>query len=200
MLSFKHKKQKVKVASCYEELNVDQLQKLVATKFKDNVDDWLRVFSILSGISYTAVRDSKDNSIESALYAGVRFVFEQPFDFESLPMPTFVVIKGKTVLIPKNLGRLSIGQAIQVRQRIEKTKDLREALSIATAVYLQPIVDDEPFDYARAEVLEQEILQMPATKIFPIGFFLLRRLTRSGNPLKRIWLLMRLMITSVEGK
>lgn len=190
----------IEVPSCWQEVTVHQFQRMVT---EWNGEDWIKLFSIFSGIDSVAIAKSKDYQLESTLYASIRFVFEEPFDFEALPVPQFIVINSKTLQVPKEIGRLSIGQAIQLRKAIEERKDARAAISIAAAIYLQPWYDaadvnivmrilgkektPAEFDYESALNLEQEILKMPIVKIFPVGFFLLRSLNGSGNWLTGIW-------------
>lgn len=182
----------ITVPVCWEEVTVDQFQRML--KEWDG-EDWIKLFSIFSGKDYAGIAASKDYKLESTLYASVRFVMEQPMDLEKIPMPGFLVVSGKTVIVPKHIGRLSIGQAIQVRKALEAAKDIRECISIAVAVYLQPILDNSEFDYARALEVDKDILKMPIVKIFPVGFFLLMKLRGSGNLLTIAWNLIRRKVT-----
>jgi len=147
-------------------------------------EDWCQLFSILSGMDVDQVRESKDGKLEAMFYQCISFVFTEKIDFEKLPLPETLSINSKIIPIPRDLGRLSIGQAIQARKSIEGVKDTRECLSIITAIYLQPLLDNAKYDHLRAIEVEQEILLMPITSIFPIGFFFLRQLRPSGNMLQ----------------
>lgn len=187
----------IKVPVCWEEVTVAQFQRMA---LEWDGEDWIKLFSILSGKEYAGIASSKSYKLESSLYAAVRFVFEQPFNFERIPMPQFIVINGKTVQIPKKIGRLSIGQAIQVRKYIESVGDDRAAISRAVAVYLQPLIDGRDFDYERALEIEKAVLSLPIVKIFPVGFFLLKKLNPSGNWLQSVLRRIKLAVSTNRKK
>lgn len=165
----------------WKETTTDQFQRII--KDWDGVD-WCQLFSIISSLDVDYVRESKDGKLETIFYQCIRYVFEDLIKWEDLPVPKSVKFMSRDIIIPKNIGRLSIGQAIQARKSLEGVKDTRECLSIITAIYLQPLIDKAKFDHLRAIEIEQDILLMPITDIFPIGFFLLRQLQNNGS-----WLL-----------
>ena len=96
------------------------------------------------------------------------------------------------ILIPTKLESMTVGQNFQIRSAMAKANNLESLISLACAVYLQPIVDQSKFDFNRAKELESEILEMNIYDIFPIGFFLLKRLNSSGRNGILSWLLKRL--------
>lgn len=168
-----------------EELSVEQYQKLFTDW--DGVE-WIPAFSILSGLQADYIEQSTHGGLEVAMYKSIEFLFgPEPFpfeSFESLRVPETLTILSDspvTVTVPKKIGRLSIGQAIQARRSLEGLNDLRSGISIITAIYLQPLIDNGKYDHLRAIEIERTILKMPITKIFPIGFFLLRKLNQRGN-------------------
>lgn len=196
-----------------EELTVEQFEKLV--------NEWdgieiIQAFSILSGIDADFIEQSKDGQLETAMYRCVSFLFKnrkesqyilQNLDLESLPIPDeFETVplwakdrpsRVNTVKFnkKKKIGSYSIGQAIQARRSLEDFKDLRGGISMLTAIYLQPLIDNDKYDHLRAIELQQVILKMPITKVFPIGFFLLRKLNQRGSLLSRIWNLLKQKVT-----
>ncbi len=160
-------------------------------KFETMASDWdkedlIKLFSILSGIGYSAINTSTDRDLEENLIRCTRFVFTDS-DFKTAPVPEFITINGKDIPIPKNVGALSIGQNIHVRQEIDRIVQLRgegatyeELISYACALYLQPLVDEMEFNYERALILREEIKKLPITTTYPIGFFLLRPMMKNG--------------------
>lgn len=172
----------------WEEVSVEQFQKIVSTW--DGVD-FVVAFSILSGLEINDIALSKDHKLETAMYHCIQFLFTGFDQLERLPLPRVLMLRPiwqkdcpllvDEVIIPKHIGRLSIGQNIQARKSLEGVKDIREGISIITAIYLQPLIDKGKYDHLRAIELEQIILKMPITKIFGIGFFLLRRLNANGS-------------------
>jgi hypothetical protein len=175
-------KKTILVPERWDEVTVEQFQRLYS-EWKN--EDIIQAFSILSGEQYNTIAESKDGNLEKVMYSSIRFLFETPMPFDQSHMPMFLDFtvngKAKPIMMPKHLGRLSIGQAIQARKSVEGVNDLRSAISIVTAIYVQPILDESKFDHLRAIEIEQQILRMPASKIYPIGFFLFKRLYGSGN-------------------
>jgi hypothetical protein len=159
-------------------------------------EDWIKLFSILSDQDYDGISQSKDSKLEGTLYQAIEFVLSN-FDFEKLEVPSFLMFNNRQVQIPKNIGRLSIGQSIQARKSLEGLSDIREGISMITAIYLQPLIDKENYDHLRAIEIEQDILKMPIIHIFPIGFFLLRELERSGIKSMDVWLQVKVMLQNV---
>jgi len=139
----------------------------------------LGLFNLMVGMELTGEEDDQD--LEMAIWECTRFVYEETLDFTQLPLPKSLKVGGKVIDIPKDLGRLRIGQNIHVRQELQAVRDPNEAMSIVTAIYLQPIHDGGNFDFHRAKELEKEILRMPITQIYPIGFFFLTKLRNYGK-------------------
>jgi hypothetical protein len=157
--------------------------------------DMVKLFSILSGIEYKTLSETKDANLEQQLIIATRFVYEETQRFKDAPVPESLTIQGKTVKIPKEVGGLSIGQSIHVRREMEKAKYIEELIAFATAIYLQPLVHGEDFDFVKAMELLPAINKMPITEIYPVGFFLLLPLTKHGSntlklsyPLRIQWL------------
>lgn len=184
---------KITCPESWEETSVDQFQRII--REWDGVD-WIQLFSILSGLEVNDIKTSTDHKLETALYQCIQFVFAKS-ELEDLPIPEELTLRPiwfkdspivcDVVPIPKKLGRLSIGQAIQARKLLEGTKDIRECISSVTAIYFQPLIDRTEFDMLRALEIEQIISKMPITKIYPIGFFLVRRLNESGKKQRSVW-------------
>lgn len=140
----------------------------------------LDLFNIMVGTELTGEED--DMNLEAAIWECTRFVYEEEADFTRLPVPEYITIGDKAILIPKDLGRLRIGQNIHVRQELQG-KEPASVISIVTAIYLQPLLDEGPFDFHRAKQIEKLILQKPITQIYPIGFFFLSQLRNYGKGL-----------------
>jgi hypothetical protein len=166
-----------KIPQSWSEVTVDQYQKIVQTT------DLITVFSILCDKDYKTLSNRVNPDLERILFDCVRFVSEQAF--KASKAPKVLTIDGKELIVPKRIGGLSIGQSIHVRQKLEGCKVYEEVISLAVACYLQPLYDRSEFDLDKALELEQVILKMPITEIYPIGFFLLKPLTRTGSNILR---------------
>jgi hypothetical protein len=200
-------KKKIYCPQRMDELSVDQLQRILR---EWDGEDWIQLFCILSGMEADAVSESKDGRLEGTLYECIEFIFlkAQWAALVDTKIPDYLELRPiwqkdcplivDSIKIPKHIGRLSIGQAIQARKSLEDAKSRQlhsmwfyDNVSIITAIYLQPLIDNSKFDMLRAIEIEQIILKMPATKIYPIGFFLLRKLTGNGSLLTRLLNLMK---------
>lgn len=188
------------------EMSVEQLQNVVA---KWDWEDWIQAFSLVTGIEADYIQESTDGSTENALYQTIEFLLDKREweKLNELPIPKTLRIEPiwrkdcppipKEIELPRKLGRMSIGQTIQARKHLEGVRDLREGISMVTAIYLQPLLDAEPdsrgkmkpgkFDMLQVIHYESLISKMYVTNIYPIGFFLLKRLNESGNRRTRIW-------------
>jgi len=193
-------REKIKCPAGWHEVNVDTAQRVAQW-----TGDKIELFNVLTGTNYAKVK--ADTSLGSAFFDAINFVYF-PSPVANAPMPKVLEIdKGHIIAIPKKIGGLSIGQAIAVRERLEQvavrinetiekaplkycfTNDFiyDEAISFAVAVYLQPFYDNADFDLDRAKNLEQFILKMPITEVYPVGFFLLKKHLQRGNALTQLW-------------
>jgi hypothetical protein len=167
--------------SSYEEMKVRHFLKILKwDRDKDIADrDYFKLLCILTDTEYTAVERSVDN--DSTIINAVGWIITQQFKFSETP-PKAIEIRGKKIDIPEDISELSIGQSIHLRRDyIEKSEMLEENIAIATAIYLQPLVDGGKFNLKKAIVLSKEIEDMPVNLIYPIGFFLLKRALNFGQ-------------------
>jgi hypothetical protein len=157
----------------------------------------VKLFTILTGTDYQKVWDSTDYELEAAIWEYTKFVYTEEIDFEALPIPQSIDISGVNVTIPKNLGSLTTGQNMHVRQAINALQDDIATICTVAALYLQPFYMAEPvagkmmkapFDVERAKELEPLLLSMPITTIYPIGFFFLKKIGASGTNWLGRWL------------
>lgn len=179
---------------CWEETKTGVYQRLQRELRKDDND--VKLFAILTNTSYEDLWESNREDLSAGIYQAVAFVGNQPQDFKTKPKPKTFKIGGATVLLPEKLAKLTVGQNFEMRDKlIQAKKDghpLEALLSIALAIYIQPLVDNGPFDPARARELDLEIQELPIGDVWPAGFFLLTRLNNSGLGGMRLWFQMRL--------
>jgi hypothetical protein len=141
--------------------------------------DYFKLLSILTDSDFSRMEQTIENQVTLTSVLG--WVITQPFTFDTT-LPKVMEIDGKLVDIPREPRELSIGQNIHLRRDyIDKSKILEENISIATAIYLQPILDKSHFKMPRAQELAKQIDEMPIALIYPIGFFLLSRALRFGQ-------------------
>ena len=167
--------------------------------------DLIRLFSILTGIPYRVIFDSHDYALEQNLIYATAFIFEEKIDFKSLPVPETFHVKGKEVKVPKDIKGLSIGQNIHIISELQNAQVYDQLIALAIAIYLEPLYTGQDFNYEHAKELEQDILLMPITKTYSLGFFLLKPVMRSGRssmmPLNRIRILLQnIFMRSVKDR
>lgn len=165
---------KVLCPVCYEELTTGTYQRIIREWDPDEPDlakrDFFRLFSILTKTNYKAFAQTSENEV--TLWNAISWFIDQPFKF-SKELPKVLLIGDKMVEVPKKVSSLSSGQNVLLRQAIFKCRFMEEAISIATAICMQPGYDNTKFDVERALELEKTILEMPVYLTYPIGFFLL---------------------------
>ena len=192
----------IRVPESWHETTVDQFQRLV--KSQATSGEWIEIFSIITGIEATRISESTSHKLEKEIYKVVRYVLDPAWSWDALKLKNEFVLqpmffdsedentwRPHRVKIDKNVGRMSVGQMIQARRSLQELKDIREGMSIVTAIYLQPLIDHGKFDMLRVIEIERIILKMKITDVYPLGFFLLRRLTRNGNVFTRLLNLLR---------
>ncbi len=187
-------REKVRCPAGWHEVTVDMAQQMAQWS-----GDKIELFNILTGTSYAKIK--ADTSLGSAFFDAINFAYF-PSTVANQALPKVLRIDaGHIIEIPKKVGSLTIGQAIAVREGLEQVEAriakltetnkfffttrfmYDEAISFAVAVYIQPFYDKAEFDLGRAKDLEQFILKMPITLIYPIGFFLLSQHLKSGKGL-----------------
>jgi hypothetical protein len=169
---------KVDTPGCWAKTTTAQYERLIS---EWDEKDLVQAFSILTGIDAKTISNMVDPEIEDWLFVATDYLFREPQYFKELPLPETVTLRGKEIKIPKRVEGFTIGQSIQVRQKLDTVKMYEEAISYAVAVYLQPKVDGGDFDDDKALELLVEIKKIPITVTYPIGFFLLRKLMRHGG-------------------
>lgn len=185
-----------KHASCYEELKVRHYVRMLKEWGSDGSDiadrDYFQLLGILTDSNFSAMEQTLENQVTLTSLLG--WVITQPFKFNS-ELPKALELCGKKVTIPQDPRELSIGQNIHLRRDfIDKSTILEENISIATAIYLQPIIDNSLFNIARAKEIAKEIDEMPISVIYPIGFFLLERALKFGQKPEKTWPVLKISL------
>jgi len=193
MVKLKLNGQPAECPGSYEEIKTRHYVRILK-EWDQSVDiadrDYFQLFNILTDGAFTDFSRTVENEI--TFHNVISWVLTQDFKFSTI-LPKVFEYKGELVPIPLEIGELSIGQNIHLRRDyIDKSKILEESLSIATAIYLQPKIDNGQFSMKRAIEIAKDFDEMPAYLIYPIGFFLLRRALTFGmlpvkrSPLRRI--------------
>lgn len=180
---------------CWAESTVKIFQDLMRAQIKIDSEeeiDKIKVFNVITGTDYSAIAESNSEDLDTAIYQATAFFFNEPQTFRDEKLPTAIKLHGKVVKIPRHLESLTIAQNNHIRSAMTKAPNLECLVSLATAIYLQPLINGPEFNYKRAMELEKEILEMNIYEIFPIGFFLLSKLNNSGASGLLSWLRQKL--------
>ena len=179
-----HKNNKVKVPVCWEDTTTEMFQRYVK---EWDAKDRIQLFCIQTGYEYDKVKASTDIELEAIIERTTDYVFQSVVSWEDLVVPKTMKVSGKWITMPTNIEDLTIEQNLVIKGALSLAKDLRELISLAIAVYIQPIVDGTEFDHDRYKVLEKEILHKPILDTYALGFFLLSRLRSTGTNGSHTW-------------
>jgi len=168
----------IKVPQSWAETTTGLYQRYV--KEWDKVDR-IKLFCIQTGYDEALVRSAVSEKLDQIIDDCTDYVWYNPLDFEKIPMPKVVIVGNRTILIPKDIEELTIEQNLVIKDALKGCVDLRELLSFAFSVYIQPLYDDAPFSLNSAKVLEGMVKEMSILEVYPVGFFLLNRLKRRGQ-------------------
>jgi hypothetical protein len=192
-------KQRIVAPTCYAELKTRQYVRLLKEWewHKELADrDFFQLFSILSDTDYNAITRTIENDI--ALMDIVGWILTEEPTFKTAPTPTAFEFNDEIFSIDKLPGEMSIGQNIHLRSDfIEKSKLLEESISIAIAIYLQPQITKGKFNLNKAKELAKVIDEMPITRTYPLGFFLLLRVCKFGLMPAKIYKPMKINLGSM---
>lgn len=175
---------KITLPNCWSELPTGVYQRIMKEWDKKDI---VQLFSILSGKDYKVLHDTKDPDLEQRLYDSIQFLYESEPKFKEAELPKFFIFDKHYIPIQKDATALTIGQSVIVRQRLDEASSYDELISIAIAVYIQPLADRSEFDPFKAFDLEEKIKELPITETYPLGFFLLRPLMKPGKITGNKW-------------
>lgn len=177
--------EKIECPICWEEMDTATFQRIYNA---EDIVDPVKVFSLLTNTHYDAIMEDRSEELELTLYQVTSFVYTQAQAFRESPVPVVMRIGERIIMIPKNLESLTIGQNMHIRKAMSEAKNLESLISLACAVYLQPLIDNDKFNFERAKEVEKSILALSIYETFPIGFFFLKKLNESGRNGLRLWL------------
>lgn len=173
-----------KVVSC-----PTKLKDLTTEKFQRIALDWsydgtfqslVKLFGILTDQRFSTYLESTSILMATILRL-TQFVFFMDGDLLAMEKPKEFRYNGRVIPIPSKLGRLTLGQNLQIKQALKGNP--RGYIALALAVYLQPIIDGTPFDEERMAVLQKEFEALPITETYHVGFFYSSQRTPSGSVL-----------------
>jgi len=183
--------------TCYEDITTRQYERIVSEwdMTKHPADrNYFQLFCILVNADFKMFHETSENEV--TLMNSIKWYWNSEFKFDET-LPKALKIGDKIVMLPTDVGDLSPGQNIHLRQYLDTKSILQDAdgnvldytsYAMAVAVYLQPILDESKFDFKRALELEKQIAEMPIYLIRPIGFFIIANVLNYGRKPERSWL------------
>jgi hypothetical protein len=169
---------------CWEETTTAQYQRVKAVKEADLI----KLFSALLDLNIQVVEEANADEIETVIYQVASYLLNSPEYFREYPVPINFSVGKNSVIVPRKVESLTVAQTMYLRQQFKEGDYLEQYISLAIAVYLQPLIDGSKFHVERALELEKQIARMPIEDTFPLGFFLLKRLNRYGKSGFLLWL------------
>jgi hypothetical protein len=172
MITFKLNGKQVSIPSSWDDVTMRQYLEIIKIK-----DDFLKLVSICSGADYEILKKATISGLEDVIQA-VSFVRLPPI------LPENVTEIGGYKIPVNNKGGFniqfeSLAQFEDMRKIMmagnSDSEKLTEDFVKYVAIYLQKIRDGE-YDYDKAEMMRDEVLNMPALKVIALGGFFLGRL------------------------
>lgn len=163
----KGKRTRVVCPNSWEEVTLKQLLEIEECNMEP-----ISLFSILSGVQFTILEESKDTDLEYMLYEAVAFIHKTPV-WDKLKPPSKIEAAGKVITVPKDISVLTLGQKIMFDQLLLASKSLIEVIPKVLAIYFQPLFDDSKYDRERLADTEKIIVELPAIQMYSIANFFL---------------------------
>lgn len=108
---------------------------------------------------------------------------KQEIDWQKLPVPKVLTIGDRAIDIPQDLTLKTYGQVTVfeslVFPTVEKTGDLTDAIPVALAIYLQPLITGSKFDADKLGDTIADINKLRACEAFPVANFFLKKYLQS---------------------
>lgn len=173
MVILKVNDKKYRIPVCWEDCTTDIFQRLYTLDLlKVNR---LEVFAVMCDMKTVDIENSTDELVNEAVFKFTDFIYYQEQNFRDIAVNSEIQLLGKTIKVPGKLESLTVGQNMQVRSLMTNTKCLEANVSLAAAIYLQPLVDNMPFDMERVRIINNELRTKNIYEVFPIGFFFLKK-------------------------
>lgn len=149
--------------------------------------DLIELFALFSGMPYKVVSEQRNIELEAAMLEAISFAKVQ-LKYDPDQVPSYLTLRGSDHTVPKNLGALTFGQNLHIREMLDKGVKPETLLSFVVAIYMHPIIDGTAFDKSKVEALQEEIKKLPITEVYHIGFFFLLPLLTYGSSSLSLWI------------
>lgn len=174
--------QKADIPCGYHELSLGQFIDLSALA---DHSDICAVLEIFTGVKKKVWNDADLNSLSVALLNEALSWVSKKVEWNKLPVPQKVTLKGKEVTVPKKLETKTFGQRSAfdrfITNNIKVDMDgngtlTPELMTDAIAIYLQPEYTGEKFNPDKLGEMKEIVDALPVTEAVPLATFFLRQL------------------------
>ncbi len=167
----------------WDEVTVRQFLKLIDAR-KEAPSNPALVLSILTGLEYSLLINTRGRDIESNVLAYLKFLGEDVGP-EKFTLPDTIEIAGKRYPVPTKLEAETWGQKITAQMIInagaERNVPLVTIAAELVGVYLQPVVDGPTFDDKKAEKVAEMVRDSKLAEVWPVAAFFLRKCVESAT-------------------
>lgn len=187
MIKFKLEGKSYSMPTSWKEVTVKQFFQF--KEWQKTNGDFVKLLSILTGCDYDTMRKTKQLDVDDKLIPFMKWL-EEPLTEKNAPKCSTLSFQGKQYEVPKDLGMYSLEQKIELKNRmlecITKTGDTIDCIKIATAIYMQPIIQDKEYSAKEAEIIAEQFDDCKIVELYAVGGFFLKKLIGSivkNNPI-----------------
>lgn len=174
MISRKFNGEVVSYPGSWDEINFFQYLQLSLGVSSD-----AELVAIMTGMPIEQVEYSTD----IVAYGDILNSFMWYADVPEFKKPGSLVIEGKTIELPKDIGNHSVRQFEQLKAIIAELyvdsepnyNQVIQKYPMMCAIYIQPLLDGK-YDYSKVKELSDKLYMLPAKDIVGLGTFFFKRL------------------------
>jgi len=178
-------KQKISAPNNWNEITYDQLCKRTLW----DGTDIIKLFSILTGISFEKANELTDPNIDETLYEICGFIFQNEPDWPKLKPPKQILWNNKLFKIPHDLRNETLAQSMMMGQVLRSEDTVMEAIPKAVAIYMHTIIEDTRPDNQKMLDMALKLKNRSAMEVYSTGNFFLSRLRKFNHNFLRLLLL-----------
>jgi len=127
---------KIQAKSSWDEVTFSEfLQIEKASKELDSIT----IFSILTGIDFSVIANSKDKELPKVLSEVTKSIYDNPV-WENIAVPKDLLLNGTPYKVPTDLENITFGQRVLISQLYRDNDNIHEAMPRAVAIIMIPSI------------------------------------------------------------
>ncbi len=176
-----HEKIRTDLPTDYSEISMKQYYEIELWKNRNG--NFLELLPILTDVEAEIWDKCNYEDFRQIIAPNLQWVVK-PVKWRKIKMLDSIKIMDKEIKFPKNLELETLGQKVQLDIRFSEYLALFEDNEVALgyhqmayilAVYLSPFISEEEFSVEYTEEIRNEIINLPAMEVLPIGAFFLKK-------------------------